>query len=54
MTPDREGRVERICHEALALDAVARAAFVADACAGDEALRREVESLLRQQSKADS
>jgi len=53
MTPDRESRVERICHAALALDASAREAFVADACAGDEALRREVESLLRQESTAD-
>jgi serine/threonine-protein kinase len=53
MTPDRESRVERICQEALAVDAGAREAFVASACAGDEALRREVESLLRQESKAD-
>jgi serine/threonine protein kinase/Tol biopolymer transport system component len=53
MTPDRESRVEGICHDALALDGVAREAFVADACAGDDALRREVESLLRQESKAD-
>jgi len=53
MTPDRESDVERICHQALALDAAAREAFVAEACAGDEGLRREVESLLRQQSKAD-
>jgi len=49
----RESDVERICHEALALDAAAREAFVANACSGDEALRREVESLLRQESKAD-
>jgi len=53
MTPDRESRVEQICHEALALDDAAREAFVAGACAGDTALRSEVESLLRQQSKAD-
>jgi Tol biopolymer transport system component len=53
MTPERESRVEWICHEALALDEAAREAFVADACAGDEVLRREVESLLRQQSQAN-
>lgn len=49
----RESDVERICHEALALATGAREAFVANACSGDEALRREVESLLRQESKAD-
>src|SRR6266853_1084796 len=53
MRPDPQRDVERICHEALALNAVAREAFVADACAGDTALRSEVESLLRQESKAD-
>jgi eukaryotic-like serine/threonine-protein kinase len=54
MTPDRESDVERICHEALAPDAAAREAFVANACSGDEALRHEVESLLRQESRADA
>jgi Tol biopolymer transport system component len=53
VTPARESRVERICQEALALDVAARDAFVADTCAGDDALRREVESLLRQQSQAE-
>jgi hypothetical protein len=44
--PDAE-RVEQICHAALARDSIARDAFVAEACAGDERLRYEVESLLR-------
>ncbi|MGE3513176.1 MAG: protein kinase, partial [Vicinamibacterales bacterium] len=51
--PHDADRVEQICHAALALEPAARAAFVADACAGDERMRREVESLLRHESKAD-
>jgi serine/threonine protein kinase/WD40 repeat protein len=47
-------RVEQICHAALALEPTARAGFVADACAGDERMRREVESLLRHESKVDA
>jgi hypothetical protein len=53
LTPEREAEVERICHAALERDLSARAAFLADVCAGDEALRREVESLLRHQSRAN-
>ena len=44
--PDRWATVERLYHEALARPAESRAAFLADACAGDEGLRRDVESLL--------
>jgi len=46
-------RIEEICHAALALEPAARGAFVAEACAGDERTRREVESLLRHESKVD-
>jgi eukaryotic-like serine/threonine-protein kinase len=46
-------RVEQICDAALALEPASRAAFVAEACAGDERLRREVESLLRHQSNVE-
>ena len=46
MTPDREDQIERLCHEALALDEADRAAFLASACGGDESLLREVSSLL--------
>jgi hypothetical protein len=35
-------------------DPVARAAFLAEACAGDVALRRRVERLLRADARADS
>src|SRR5262245_52880356 len=40
--------VERLYHTALTRPIDERAAFLAEACAGDEALRREVESPLAQ------
>ena len=49
MTPERWKRVEEIYHAALARPAAARAAFVREACAGDEALLTEVHSLLAQE-----
>ena len=51
--PYEVDRVEQICDAALALEPARRAAFVAEACAGDERLRREVESLLRHQSNVE-
>ncbi len=45
-TSERWERIERLYHEALACSANERGPFLADACAGDDALRREVESLL--------
>jgi eukaryotic-like serine/threonine-protein kinase len=48
MTPDRWAEVERLYHAALGRDVGERAVFLRDACAGDEELRREVESLLAQ------
>ena len=45
-TPERWARIERLYHEALACGANERGSFLADACAGDDALRSEVESLL--------
>jgi serine/threonine-protein kinase len=53
MTPDREREAARICEAALDRSTLEREVFIVEECAGDEALRREVESLLRQQSKAD-
>jgi eukaryotic-like serine/threonine-protein kinase len=44
--PDRWQHVEQLYHEALARDEGDRAAFLREACLGDEALRREVQSLL--------
>ena len=45
-TPERWARVERLYHEALARGVHEREAFLADTCADDDALRREIESLL--------
>jgi serine/threonine protein kinase len=48
MTAGRErwDTIERLYHAALAQPAERRAAYLAEACAGDDALRQEVESLL--------
>jgi eukaryotic-like serine/threonine-protein kinase len=47
MTPERYQRIEVLYHAALELEGDRRAAFLGEACAGDEGLRREVESLIR-------
>jgi hypothetical protein len=46
MTPERWRAVDAILQEALACEPARRDAFVAARCAGDEAMRREVASLL--------
>src|SRR5215470_12160192 len=46
MTPERWQSIERLYYAALERDTDEQAAFLAEACAGDEALRGEVESLL--------
>ncbi len=48
MDPDRWRQVEQVYHRALQCELSRRPAFLADACGNDEALRREVESLLAQ------
>jgi serine/threonine protein kinase len=48
----RADRVEALCHEALEREPAERAAFLADACDGDEALRQEVESLVAGDERA--
>ncbi len=48
MTPERWRQVEELFHAALTRSESDRAAFLANACAGDEALLREVQSLLAQ------
>jgi hypothetical protein len=53
MNPERWQRVEQLYHSALAREADQRASFLAEACAGDEALRCEVESLLAQPASAE-
>ena len=46
MTPDRWKRIEDLLQSALERKPADRAAFLREACAGDEAMRKEVESLL--------
>jgi serine/threonine protein kinase len=46
MTPERWRQVEDLCHAALECAPEARAAFLAHACAGDDLLRRQVESFV--------
>ena len=46
MTSERWQQVKRILEETLEHDSEARAAYLTSACAGDDALRRDVESFL--------
>jgi serine/threonine protein kinase/Tol biopolymer transport system component len=48
MTPERWRQIEALYHDAMARDPADRAVFLASACAGNDDLRREVESLLEQ------
>ena len=48
MTPEEWSRIETIFHDALERPDVERAVFLDRACGGDSALRRHVESLIRQ------
>ncbi len=52
MTQDRLQQIQDLYSSARALETGKRAEFVADACRGDEELRREVESLLAQNGAA--
>jgi eukaryotic-like serine/threonine-protein kinase len=53
MKPDCWKPVERLYHEALERPLAERAAYLDAACQGDEALRREVDSLLADQLQAE-
>jgi serine/threonine protein kinase/Tol biopolymer transport system component len=53
MSADRQRQVTELCHAALERNPSSRPAFLREACAGDEALRQEVESLLRYEDAAD-
>ena len=46
MTPERWRQVTEVFHAARARDASARAAYLDEACAGDRALRAEVDAML--------
>ena len=54
MRPERWQQIEKLYHSALKQEANRRTAFLKEACAGDEDLRHEVESLLAQQPQAES
>jgi eukaryotic-like serine/threonine-protein kinase len=52
MTPERYQHVGQIYLAALELESDQRAAYLAEACVGDEALRQEIESLLEYQARS--
>src|SRR5437870_5853992 len=54
MPAERSQRVEQLYHAARERDPRERATFLAQACAGDDALRREVESLLAEDTGVHS
>lgn len=54
MTPEQWQQIEQLYFTALERAPAERAAFLAQACAGQEALRREVESLLSSHEQAHS
>ncbi|MCI0389297.1 MAG: hypothetical protein MOB07_11120 [Acidobacteria bacterium] len=53
MTPDRWRQVDQLFYSAIEREPEGRAAFLDQACGGDEALRGEVESLLEADAEAD-
>ncbi len=54
MEPERWQKVEELYHAALEREEGERAAFLEEACAGDPALREELESLLAYQTRAET
>ena len=54
MTPERWQQVDQLYHSALEREPGQRSAFLVEACAGDEELRCEVESLLAHSSLGGS
>src|SRR5262249_27455082 len=54
MPAQRSQQVERLYHEARERGPLERAAFLAQACAGDDRLQREVESLLAEEGGVGS
>jgi len=52
ISSDRWQQIEELYHAALKLELSQRAAFLEEACSGDEELRREVESLLAADAQA--
>jgi len=54
MSSDRWQQIEELYHAALKLELRQRAAFLEQACSGDEDLRRELESLLAADAQAEN
>ncbi len=54
MHPERFRQLELVFHEAVALPAAERPAFLDRACAGDPLIRKEVEALLASDENADT
>lgn len=54
VTPERHQKADHLYHAALEVEPDSRAAFLDDACAGDEELRRAAESMLRAHYKGDN
>ena len=54
MKPERWRKIGQVYHAALEREASQRLAYLHEVCAGDDALRQEVESLLAQQEAAGS
>ena len=54
MRPERWREIESLYHEARSLEGDERAAFLERSCAGDEPLRRELESLLSFEHRAEN
>jgi serine/threonine protein kinase/Tfp pilus assembly protein PilF len=54
MTAERWREIEKLFHAALERDSRERAAFLDEACAGDDDLRREVETLLAESERGDT
>ena len=53
MTPERWRQIEQIYHSTLECEESQRPSFLKEACAGDEELRKEVESLLAHKDQAE-
>src|SRR5215813_8072377 len=54
MTPERWGQIEKVFHSALERALRERAAFLDEACAGDEELRHDLETLLAAHERPES
>src|SRR5947209_2879601 len=54
MTSERWQQIEQLFHSALEREPAQRAAFLAEACAGDDSLRREIETLIASHEGAEN